>query len=82
MKWFLGFCGGRKFLISIAGVIACVISHNSGISETTILAISGQIIAFVAAQGWADGKSGGATSTTANVETEAERTERILKNRT
>ena len=61
----LGKLGGRKFLMAIAGVLAVAVSSYFGIDEEKILAVAGIVVSYILGQGYADGKSGGNTSSSA-----------------
>lgn len=67
----IGWCGGKKFIIAILGVIAVVITARTGIDvpqETInkVVEAIGMIVGgFTVGQGMADGLSGGKTSTVA-----------------
>jgi len=66
MKALIGKIGGRKFLLAIIGAVLIALSSVIGIelSPEKITAVSGIVASFILAQGYADGKSQGATSTT------------------
>jgi hypothetical protein len=64
----LGGLGGRKFLMAIAGVVAVVLAAKFGVDETRTMEIAVLVSSFILGQSYADGKSAGATSTTATVE--------------
>ena len=82
MKKFLGKLGGRKFILALFAFIAVGLGSWLGISEDAIMTFGGIIASYLLGQGFADGMSGGATSSNPPKETDAERAERILKNRT
>jgi len=57
--------GGKKFVMSIFGVLAIVLQEKCGISEDQTMYIAGIVATFVGSQGLADGLSKGATSSQA-----------------
>jgi len=65
MKKLIGKLGGRKWLISLVSVLLVGLNRVIGLdlSETAIASIAGIAAALVLGQGFADGASGGATST-------------------
>jgi len=63
----LGKLGGRKFLVAVFGALAIGIHAWLGIEEQSVVALGGIVAAYVFGQGIADGFSGGATSTVAQV---------------
>lgn len=68
----IGWCGGKKFIVAVLGVVAVVITARTGIDvpqETInkVVEAIGMIVGgFTVGQGVADGLSGGKTSTVAN----------------
>lgn len=65
MRKFLGKVGGRKFIVTILGLVAMIVNGLTGvdIDENTIQMIAGIVASFVLGQGIADGLSKGATGT-------------------
>lgn len=64
---FIGKMGGRKFLVALVALAAVVLNATLGISEQSVLIGGGIAISYILGQSFADGLTGGATSTTANV---------------
>lgn len=52
----------KKFVAFLVGVIVLALKNFLGIDEATALKIAGIVAAFVASQGFADGMTGGLTS--------------------
>lgn len=44
----------KKFWMSIAGVIAVVMSHLLNIPEATTMMVLAPVVSYIIAQGWAD----------------------------
>jgi hypothetical protein len=63
----LGQLGGKKFLLALFGLAAVVLNAKFGVSEQSVLAVGGIVAAYVLGQGLADGLSGGATSSVAQL---------------
>ena len=63
-KEFVGKLGGRKFLLAILGVVIVVFQERFGISAAAVEQVGYVVISFIVGQGFADGISKGATSTT------------------
>lgn len=64
MLAFIARLGGRKFIMALFAVLAVALSSSLGISEESVMALGGIVCAYVLSQGFADGLSKGATSTT------------------
>jgi len=66
MKKVIGKLGGRKFLLSVITTVVIAISSAIGLDlpAEKVASIAAVVVGFLVAQGYADGKSGGATSTT------------------
>ena len=67
MNNILGQLGGKKFILALFGLVAVVLNAKFGVSEQSVLAVGGIVAAYVLGQGLADGLSGGATSSVAQV---------------
>ena len=72
MKALIGKMGGRKFLLALATVLVVGLSSLIGLDLPTekVASIAAVVVGFLVSQGYADGKSLGATSTTAQVDPE------------
>ena len=66
MKKIIGKLGGRKFVLALVSSVVIALSSLMGLDLPTekVAAIAATVVGFVLAQGYADGKSQGATSTT------------------
>jgi len=58
--------GGRKFILAVFSVVAVALQAWLGISAEAVMTFGGIVAAYLLGQGFADGFSGGATSTTAH----------------
>lgn len=67
MQKIIGTLGGKKFILAIFSVIAIMANAKLGMSEQTIMTLGGIVAAFCVGQGVADGLSGGATSSVAQI---------------
>ena len=67
---FLGKIGGRKFILAVFAVAAVALSSAFGISESAVMTVGGIVASYLMGQGFADGMSGGATSSTTPDQTE------------
>lgn len=67
MSAFLGSIGGRKFILALFGVLAIALHEKLGINPDAVMTLGGVVAAYIFGQGFADGMSKGATSTTATV---------------
>lgn len=60
----IGRLGGRKFILAIIAVVAIGLHNWLGIDVNSVYTIGGIIATFIFGQSFADGMSGGTTSTT------------------
>ena len=64
MLAFIARLGGRKFIMALFAMLAIALSSWLGISEESVMTLGAMVSAYVLSQGFADGISKGATSTT------------------
>ena len=66
MKKFIGSMGGRKFVVAVVTVLIIAINRKIGLDldPAQIGGMAATALGFAVAQGYADGKSDGKTSTT------------------
>ncbi|MBE7463858.1 MAG: hypothetical protein HS116_10165 [Planctomycetes bacterium] len=67
MRAFLGKLGGRKFILAVFAALAVALHGLFGLDETSVMTLGGIVASYLLGQGFADGLSGGLTSTSEDI---------------